>query len=83
MTCHQMDTVTYPDPKVREELANWTFVRVDVSENAKVAELFDVPAIPVALAATGEGEIVGRVTGFMEPKQFSDELRALRESATF
>ena len=74
-----MDAVTYPDPEVKKELLNWLAARVDVSLQKGVAELFSVAAIPVALAVTAEGRIVGRVTGFLVPESFKKEIATLRE----
>ena len=73
-----MDTVTYPDSKVREELANWTFVRVDISKQRETANLFDVSAIPMAISATSEGDLVVKVVGFLDPERFSERLKGLR-----
>ncbi len=74
-----MDAVTYPDPEVKKELLTWVEARVDVSLQKGVAELFSVAAIPVALAVTAEGRIVGRLTGFLEPESFKKEIATLRE----
>ena len=74
-----MDAVTYPDPVVKKELLNWLEARVDVSLQKGVAELFSVAAIPVALAVTAEGRIVGRVIGFLEPERFKKKIATLRE----
>ena len=73
-----MDTVTYPDPGVKEELLNWLEARVDVTLQKGAAELFSVSAIPVALAVTAEGRIVGRLTGFLDPESFKKEIATLR-----
>lgn len=75
-----MDAVTYPNQEVREELASWLEVHVDVSLQTEVARVFDVAAIPLTLAVTGQGEIVGRLLGFMEPEPFKKEIASLRES---
>ncbi len=75
-----MDAVTYPNPEVVKELESWLEVHVDVSLQTEVAKVFDVAAIPLALAVTGEGEIVGRLLGFMEPDPFKKEITSLRES---
>ena len=75
-----MDAVTYPNPDVVRELKNWLEIHVDVSLQTDVAELFDVAAIPLALAATGEGKIFGRLRGFMEPGPFEKEIASWRES---
>ncbi len=75
-----MDAVTYPNPEVKKELESWLEVHVDVSLQTDVAELFDVSAIPLALAVTGEGKILGRLLGFMEPEPFKKEITSFRES---
>ncbi len=71
-----MDAVTYPDPRVRSELGRWLAQRIDVSVAAEVARAFGVPAVPTAVAADGEGRILGRAQGFVEPSGF---LRWLEE----
>ncbi len=75
-----MDAVTYPNPDVVRELENWLEIHVDVSRQKDVAGLFDVAAIPLALAATGEGNIFGRLLGFMEPGPFARQIASWRES---
>ena len=69
-----MDAVTYPDETVKEELTgHWLTTKVDVSERKEVATQFGVSAIPMAVALTGEGEVLGRVLGFVEPARFGDQ----------
>ena len=76
-----MDAVTYPDETVVEELTgHWLTTKIDVSKRKDVATSFGVAAIPVAVALTGEGEILGRILGFVEPKRFGEELAQLREA---
>jgi thiol:disulfide interchange protein DsbD len=76
--CKKMDTVTYSDAGVKEELRRWVLVRVDVSEHREVAELFDVSGIPVAVAVTPDGEELGRIEDFVEPAAFRTRLEGLR-----
>lgn len=66
-----MDAVTYPDPAVRTELEGWLVQRVDVSEAADLARSFGVPAVPTAVAVDGDGRILGRSQGFVEPDVFA------------
>ena len=74
-----MDTVTYPAPEVREALASWFEHRVDVSVSADVARVCRVPAVPVALAVDGDGRILGRREGFVEPQGFVEWLATTRK----
>ena len=65
-----MDTVTYPDDRVRAAATAWIRQRIDVSVSAEVARAFGVAAVPAALAVDGEGRILARREGFLEPAAF-------------
>lgn len=71
--------MTYPDPDVRRELLHWIERKVDVTESRGVAELFGVTAVPVAIGATGDGLVLGKVSNFVEPVQFLDLLAEMRQ----
>ena len=73
-----MDTVTYPDDQVKEELAHWRLISVDLAQRREVAELFEVAGIPVAVAVTPAGKELGRIEDFVEPAEFRARLRQLR-----
>ena len=63
-----MDTVTYPDPRVRRELEHWIERKVDVTQARTVAGQFGVTAVPVAIAAAADGRVLGRIPNFVEPE---------------
>lgn len=74
-----MDAVTYPNDLVKKELAaHWLSTKIDVSERSAVASSFSVSGIPVAVAVSPAGEVLGRVLGFVEPERFGKELSQLR-----
>ncbi len=73
-----MDTVTYPDARVKEELRQWVLLRVDVAEHPEVAELMGVAGIPAAVAVTAGGEELGRIEDYSEPGAFRTRLTGLR-----
>lgn len=73
-----MDTVTYPNVGVKEELSNWLLLKVDIAEHRDVAELFEVVGIPVAVAVTAEGDEFGRIENYIEPSEFRKKLQKLR-----
>ena len=43
-----------------------------------MAKLFEVTGIPVAVAATTDGEELGRIENFVEPAVFRERLAELR-----
>lgn len=73
-----MDAVTHPHPRVRATLASWLEQRVDVSAEAGVARALGVHAVPTLLVLDGEGRILGRQEGFMEPLALVEWLEAAR-----
>ena len=76
MSCERMDAVTYPHPDVREELAGWLERRADVAVEPELAAVFGVAAIPTAVLLDGEGRVLDRVVGFVEPADFLSRLSA-------
>jgi hypothetical protein len=75
-----MDAVTYPDPRVKAELARWLQRRVDVAVEPKLAASFGVAAIPTAVVVDGEGRIRDRIVGFVEAGAFLERLVRSREN---
>lgn len=60
-------------------MAGWIFRKVDISEVPReVPRAFGVVAIPVAIALDGDGHVLGRLTGFVEPEEFRGQLLRLR-----
>jgi copper chaperone CopZ/thioredoxin-related protein len=78
LPCKRMDTVTYPNAQVKQELASWVLLKVDIVERREVAELFEVVGIPVAVAVTAEGDELGRIEDFVEPAAFRSRLEKWR-----
>jgi thiol:disulfide interchange protein len=74
-----MDTVTYPNAQVQQELARWVLVRLDVVEQPEVAKRFEVVGVPTAVAVTADGDELGRVENFVEPGPFREKLAGFRE----
>jgi thioredoxin-like negative regulator of GroEL len=72
-----MDTVTYPDKMVKDELESWVFERFDASKHRQAARELGIRAVPVAVALV-EGRILGRMENFVEAAAFRDWLRDVR-----
>lgn len=55
------------------------FQKVDISQVPReVPQLFGVEAIPVVVALDGNGRVLGRLAGFIEPGEFRAKLSRLR-----
>ena len=77
-----MDTVTYPASDIRAELEHWVFRKVDITEHRSIADLFSVTAIPIAIAVTGDGQTLARISNFVEPALFGAALRKARAAGS-
>ena len=73
-----MDAVTYPFHDVRVELSHWIHQRVDVVADSEIAAAFGVSAIPLAVLIDGEGRILDRIVGFVEPEEFLERISSVR-----
>ena len=76
-----MDAVTHPHPAVRRARASWLEQRVDVSTAAEVARALGVHAVPTLVALDGDGRILARRGGFVEPLALVEWLEATRAAA--
>ncbi|MBI2921468.1 MAG: hypothetical protein HYY18_10340 [Planctomycetes bacterium] len=73
-----MDAETYPDAAVKAELANWVFIRLDLATARADAKALGVAAVPTAVAVTPEGQVLGRLEGFVNAEDFAQALSRLR-----
>jgi thioredoxin:protein disulfide reductase len=76
--CHELDRSTFTHPKVRQALARFVALKVDLTTD-KVADVqalrtrFGVNGVPTVLFLTPEGDEVPntRVVGFLAPAEFA------------
>src|SRR5262249_43368277 len=76
--CHELDRSTFTHPKVRQALARFVALKVDLTTD-KVADVqalrtrFGVTGVPTVLFLTPEGNEVPnpRVVGFLPPSDFA------------
>jgi len=73
-----MDAVTHPHPAVRAALGGWLEQRIDVSAEAELAGVFGIHGVPALLALDGDGRVLGRREGFVEPADLVRWLETMR-----
>ena len=82
--CKELDRETYPAPEVITEAGRFFNIKIDAtnSEDALDAlmERFGVQGLPTVAFVSSEGEILKnpRVTGFLKPEPFTEELKKVR-----
>jgi thiol:disulfide interchange protein DsbD len=79
-SCKELEEITFPDPKVKEQLKKFTFIKVDVTDNTeaekallKKFELFGTPNI-IFLDKNNNFLPAKSLTGFIKPQDFADHL---------
>jgi thiol:disulfide interchange protein DsbD len=83
--CTELDEITFPDPRVQEQLQKFTFIKVDLTDNTdadkallKKFELFGTPNI---IFFDKENNYLAEksLTGFIPPVDFSEHLKSILE----
>ena len=79
--CKELEEITFPDPKVKEQLKKFTFIKVDVTDNTeaekallKKFELFGTPNI-IFFDKENNFLPAKSLTGFIKPQDFADHLK--------
>ncbi|MCB4782522.1 MAG: thioredoxin fold domain-containing protein, partial [Sulfurovum sp.] len=79
-SCKELEEITFPDPKVQEQLKKFTFIKVDLTDNTdddkallKKFELFGTPNI-IFFDKNSTFLPKKNLTGFIKPQDFVDHL---------
>ena len=81
--CAELEHITFPDPKVQEQLKNFTFIKIDLTDNSdddkallKEFELFGTPNI-IFFGNDNKYIAEKSLTGFIEPEVFAEHLKSI------
>jgi thioredoxin:protein disulfide reductase len=81
--CKELDKYTYTDEKVVELSKNINNIKIDLTkENPAITEKYGIKGLPVVIFMKANGEEMKelRVTGFMEPEEFSLRMKKLLDA---
>jgi len=70
--CKQMERNVFSSQQVGRAVEAWTPVKIDVDRQPRLAERYEVSALPTTLLLSAEGEVLARRAGYMD----ADELIA-------
>jgi thiol:disulfide interchange protein DsbD len=81
--CTELEEITFPNPKVKEQLKNFTFIKIDLTGNTeddkmllKKYELFGTPNI--IFFDKSNGYLADKtLTGFIAPDKFAKHLQEI------
>ncbi len=81
--CAELEHITFPDPRVKEQLKNFTFIQVDLTANSKEDkallkkfELFGTPNI-IFFDKANKYMPEKSLTGFISPEDFTKHLKSV------
>jgi len=82
--CTELEMITFPHPKVQEQLKNFTFIKIDLTANSdedkallKEYELFGTPNI-IFFGKDNKYIQEKSLTGFIEPEVFAKHLESIK-----
>ncbi len=81
--CTELEEITFPDPRVQEHLKNFTFIKIDLTDNTdadkallKKFELFGTPNI-IFFDTSNNYLAEKSLTGFVPPEDFAKHLESI------
>jgi thiol:disulfide interchange protein DsbD len=85
VSCIEMEKLTFPDPRVRAQLADMVLLQVDVTKNdaddKEMLRRFELFGPPGIIFFDGQGKEIrgGRVIGFQNADKFTQSLERIRK----
>ncbi|HSE43033.1 MAG TPA: thioredoxin fold domain-containing protein [Acidobacteriota bacterium] len=80
--CHKLDKEVYSDPKFTSYMSSYILARID-SEDGKqgsdVAAKYKIDSLPTMLVLDGSGNVLNRVSGYMNAAELIEELEHVRK----
>ncbi len=83
IACTELEMITFPHPKVQEQLKNFTFIKIDLTANSdedkallKEYELFGTPNI-IFFGKDNKYIQEKSLTGFVPPEAFAKHLEGI------
>lgn len=74
--CKKLDDHTYKDKDVLALAENFVCIKVDADKNKPLVKKYNVTGYPTILFLKPNGDEVGRIRGYLPPKQFAQKMKA-------
>jgi thiol:disulfide interchange protein DsbD len=81
--CKELDKNTYTDNEIIELSQKLNLIKIDLTkDNSEINEKYSIKGLPVVMFINSKGNELKelRVTGFLEPKEFSKKINILLEN---
>jgi len=81
--CRRLESETLTDREVKEALSEFVAIRLDAEKDgAEAARQFGIEAYPTMIFLDPTGEEVERISGYLPPDKFIEELRRIKTGDT-
>jgi len=81
--CRRLESETLTDGEVKQELSKFVAIRLDAEKGGlEAARRFGVDSYPTMIFLDPTGEEVERISGYLPPDKFIEELRRIRTGDT-
>jgi thiol:disulfide interchange protein DsbD len=81
--CKELDKYTYTDEEIIDLSKSLNNIKIDLTkENEAITDKYNIKGLPVVIFMNSKGEEIKelRVTGFLNPEEFSKKINSLLES---
>lgn len=79
--CKMMERTTFADEKVRQHMAGFVALKVDIDLQRKVAARYGVTSLPTTLVVDADGQPILGTVGFLEPRDYLRVLTGAQSKA--
>ena len=79
--CRIMESEVLPDDQVRQALADWIPIRLDMTQERELANRYRVTGAPTFVALSPQGAEIERITGYQPADLFAGFLDRTRKAA--
>lgn len=78
--CRIMESDVLPDDQVRQALADWIPIRLDMTQERELANRYRVTGAPTFVALGPQGREIDRITGYQPAEKFAGFLDRARKA---
>ena len=79
--CKKMLKETYTDPSIVSRAEGFIPVYVDIDKQPKIAEKYNIPAVPTVIFLNSKGKEIGRNQGFKDAAKFGPIMDEAKKKA--
>lgn len=82
--CTELEEITFPDERVKQELKNFTFIKIDLTENTDedkaILSKYELFGTPNIIFFNQKNEFLNdkTLTGFIAPKKFAEHIKSIK-----